>query len=321
MLWLARDHVEFDSWSRRVEFRLLAAYDVAGARGWSIEMAPQEWSELWLIQRGRVRLRLDEGEALIEAGHIALLHPCARRLSVNEPSLSERGSPLEIIGFSFQARLPDGEEALQVLARSLSLPLSLSLSSAGDGGEASASQQAEESQQADALPWRASFEQVVRATRGQGLGSSCAASGLAQWLFGRALSAMLGREGEKAALDILRRREHGEVASALSLIESSYAQPLDVAALARAAHLSPKHFARRWKLQIGMPPMEFLRRYRLQQAARLLENGSVPVSEAAARCGFEDAAHFSRAFRAHFGLSPTEFRHASKPSSRAGTTP
>jgi AraC-like DNA-binding protein len=53
--------------------------------------------------------------------------------------------------------------------------------------------------------------------------------------------------------------------------------------------------------------MEYLRYHRLQQAALLLASNQ-SVSQIAARSGFDDASHFSRAFKAHFGTSPNIYR-------------
>jgi AraC-like DNA-binding protein len=54
--------------------------------------------------------------------------------------------------------------------------------------------------------------------------------------------------------------------------------------------------------------MEYLRDYRLRQARTRLSGSDESIAQIAARCGFEDAAYFSRAFKAQFGSSPVEFR-------------
>jgi AraC-like DNA-binding protein len=57
----------------------------------------------------------------------------------------------------------------------------------------------------------------------------------------------------------------------------------------------------------GFSPMEFIRRMKLDIAARLLDNG-YNVSEAAYKTGFSDVKYFSRLFKAQFGHSPSKHK-------------
>ena len=50
----------------------------------------------------------------------------------------------------------------------------------------------------------------------------------------------------------------------------------------------------------------------MEQAARLLREGKVNISQIADRVGYADQAHFSTAFKAHFGLSPSEYAEKNK---------
>jgi AraC-like DNA-binding protein len=66
----------------------------------------------------------------------------------------------------------------------------------------------------------------------------------------------------------------------------------------------------------GTSPMRYAWSLRLEQAARLLggpEKDDVRAKEVAYRCGFSDAAHFSRAFKARYGASPREFASLKTP--------
>jgi AraC-like DNA-binding protein len=62
----------------------------------------------------------------------------------------------------------------------------------------------------------------------------------------------------------------------------------------------------------GISSGKFLRNLRMEQAARLLREGAVNVSQVADRVGYDDRAHFSTAFKAHFGQSPTEYAESCK---------
>ena len=61
---------------------------------------------------------------------------------------------------------------------------------------------------------------------------------------------------------------------AKDLIDARYRDPLDVSALARAAHVSPAHFSREFKSAFGETPHQYLLTRRLERAAELLGRGS-----------------------------------------------
>lgn len=74
--------------------------------------------------------------------------------------------------------------------------------------------------------------------------------------------------------------------------------------LAREAGLSPAHFARAFKHSIGRAPHQHLMALRLERARRLLEGPAPVLSSIALDAGFADQAHFTRAFKRHFGVTP-----------------
>jgi AraC family transcriptional regulator, transcriptional activator FtrA len=85
-------------------------------------------------------------------------------------------------------------------------------------------------------------------------------------------------------------------------------EPLDVATLARHANTSDRTFARRFKVETGVTPKQWLLAQRVQHARRLLETTDLPIEEVASRSGFGSAA----ALRLHFGRAtatrPTAYR-------------
>ncbi|NBC17705.1 MAG: response regulator [Bacteroidetes bacterium] len=76
--------------------------------------------------------------------------------------------------------------------------------------------------------------------------------------------------------------------------------------LAAAVGLSARQLRRRLKDAAGETPQAFIRRVRLERAAHLLTAEAGTASEIAYRVGFKNPSHFSRAFRKHFGHTPTE---------------
>lgn len=63
-----------------------------------------------------------------------------------------------------------------------------------------------------------------------------------------------------------------------------------------------------FKKEVGVPPLAYLNRVRMRQAARQLARTSTPVQEVAASVGILDANYFVKRFKAAFGYTPTEFR-------------
>jgi len=86
-----------------------------------------------------------------------------------------------------------------------------------------------------------------------------------------------------------------------------YSAEQRLAWLARSVGMSPFHFARVFRELVGLPPHAYLRRIRLQQAARSLREGQ-SVTEACFTSGFQNLSHFSRQFFRHFGVKPSSYR-------------
>ena len=63
---------------------------------------------------------------------------------------------------------------------------------------------------------------------------------------------------------------------------------------------------------VGLPPLQYVHRYRMQRAKHLLETGDESVARVAAATGFRDAFYFSRAFMRSEGVSPLRYRQAQR---------
>ncbi len=85
-------------------------------------------------------------------------------------------------------------------------------------------------------------------------------------------------------------------------------EPLKRELLAEVAGFSVPHFHRVFTAQVGESAVSYVRRLRLERAARKLRMGAVDITEVALAAGYETHAAFSRAFKQQFGLSPSEFR-------------
>ncbi|HJU26434.1 MAG TPA: helix-turn-helix transcriptional regulator, partial [Rhodanobacteraceae bacterium] len=85
-----------------------------------------------------------------------------------------------------------------------------------------------------------------------------------------------------------------------------------LAELARDANRHPVHVAREFRRRYGLTLGEYLRRRRSEQAARLLRSTTMPLTEIALTCGYAGSSQLSRAFRAAFGLAPSEYRRMAR---------
>jgi transcriptional regulator GlxA family with amidase domain len=86
-------------------------------------------------------------------------------------------------------------------------------------------------------------------------------------------------------------------------------EPLTVPRLARQAHMSERTFARRFREELGVTPLQWLLQQRVRLAQELLETTDEPVESIARHTGFGSAANL----RHHFGrlttVSPQTYRH------------
>ncbi|MDQ2767489.1 MAG: AraC family transcriptional regulator [Gemmatimonadota bacterium] len=100
------------------------------------------------------------------------------------------------------------------------------------------------------------------------------------------------------------------VGAALSALHERPANPWTLATLARTIASSRSVLVERFSQLVGVPPMLYLARWRLQLAAEQLTRGSAKVAAIGAQVGYESEAAFSRAFKRETGVSPAAWRRA-----------
>ena len=91
---------------------------------------------------------------------------------------------------------------------------------------------------------------------------------------------------------------------AKDLIDARYREPLDVPALARAAHLSPAHFSREFRRTFGETPHQYLLTRRLERAAALLRTTDRSVADVCLTVGLTSVGSFTTSFGRAYGMSP-----------------
>src|SRR3954451_19502242 len=120
-------------------------------------------------------------------------------------------------------------------------------------------------------------------------------------LTGAGCRRMLGvsREVEDSNRRMLRARD---------AMDRNFAEPLDVPALARVAHVSAAHFIRTFRATFGETPHRYLQRRRVERAMAMLRSTDNNVTDICFEIGFNSLGTFSRTFQDIVGESPTVFR-------------
>jgi AraC-like DNA-binding protein len=118
-----------------------------------------------------------------------------------------------------------------------------------------------------------------------------------------------------------RATGHGEAArppvrfhpaEAMREIREHCADQVSLAEIASRYGLNPSYFSRLFHLHSGMPLVEFINRARIQKSCQLLKRSDAGIVEIALAAGYNNLSHFNRYFRRITGMSPREYRTASK---------
>jgi AraC-like DNA-binding protein len=104
------------------------------------------------------------------------------------------------------------------------------------------------------------------------------------------------------------------VGKTLSLLHAMPAHDWTIEELGRKVGLSRSVLAERFTDLLGMPPMQYLAKWRMQIAARILSDGSASIASIAEEIGYESEAAFSRAFKKLVGVAPSAWRRRSEAS-------
>lgn len=92
----------------------------------------------------------------------------------------------------------------------------------------------------------------------------------------------------------------------LQYVIDHYAEPLSIEKMAKMTKLSTLYFGTLFKRETGQTFRQYLTTIRINQAENMLSSGMYNVSEAAAECGFSNVFYFSKVFKEHRGITPSE---------------
>jgi len=95
-------------------------------------------------------------------------------------------------------------------------------------------------------------------------------------------------------------------------IRENFHKHITVSELSKRANLSESRFRVLFKEATGMSPIDYLTEFRIDQACRILTESDISIIRVSLLTGFEDPLYFSRVFKKRMGVSPKEYRSASK---------
>ena len=98
------------------------------------------------------------------------------------------------------------------------------------------------------------------------------------------------------------------VKNVISYIQLKYSEPIKIDNIALSLGLNRSYLTRLFKEATGYSLQQYLLTYRMKVAVKLLANEALSVNQIAARVGYNDTFTFSKAFKRHFGSSPSEYR-------------
>ncbi len=102
------------------------------------------------------------------------------------------------------------------------------------------------------------------------------------------------------------------IRTAVNYINLNYGRDLSLKDIARFVFLSQSYFAKAFKDEIGLSPINYLLKVRIEMAMELLSHTGMKVGDIALNVGFSKQQRFNEIFRKQTGLTPTEFRKKSK---------
>lgn len=128
-----------------------------------------------------------------------------------------------------------------------------------------------------------------------------------QWAISACVGTLLHRVGQ-ALQQQGTEKAAGFAEQVAAYLERQHDQPLPLQQVAAAFYVSESHLIRRFRAELGMTPHEYLLRYRIEQAKKLLQYTNLTAARIAQQTGFSSSSHFVSSFRRICGVSPGVWR-------------
>lgn len=130
-----------------------------------------------------------------------------------------------------------------------------------------------------------------------------------------------GEQGGQLQRLIAQGGSADRIARAVERIRNDFDRPLRIDHLARELGMSTSGLHHQFKSVTAMTPLQFQKQIRLQEARRLMLGEDLDAASAGYRVGYEDAAHFNREYKRHFGMPPMRDMGRLREAARASAGP
>ena len=138
----------------------------------------------------------------------------------------------------------------------------------------------------------------------------------------RQIASLVGSPSETQFTAIVRKNASTDVSDKIQTsarwLATNGERSITIDEAAQVVGMSERNFLRRFKMEMGVTPSDYLLYVRLDMCCRLLAETNLPVDKVARRCGIAGGGRLSKIFRRYVGTTPTEYR-ASKLASIAST--
>jgi transcriptional regulator GlxA family with amidase domain len=106
------------------------------------------------------------------------------------------------------------------------------------------------------------------------------------------------------------QKDHADdaIATVQQYMEKNYTRPITVKDMAAISNMSPRNLSRRFEHATSNTPLEYLQRFRIENAKKMLENKSYGIEQVAMKCGYEDMSFFRKVFKRHVGMTPRDYK-------------
>ena len=121
---------------------------------------------------------------------------------------------------------------------------------------------------------------------------------------------MYGSPSTSANLPLPGHLSDARLSRVVEFMSVNFNRRLSLDELAAEAAVSKFHFARLFREKVGRSPLAFLAALRLDSAHRLLVTSDLPVAIIGYECGYSSPSHFTAAFSARYGITPSALRAA-----------
>lgn len=167
-------------------------------------------------------------------------------------------------------------------------------------------------EQSNTFGLQTTLQFLASETAAPSIGSQLVVNRLADILFVQAIRAHLSSDG-LAKTGWLGALSDQHIGAALRLMHEQTARPWTLEALAATVGMSRSAFATQFKTLVGETPIDYLTRWRMYKASRLLRESDMKLLQVASAVGYDSDGAFNKAFKRVLGVTPGEYRRKDIP--------